>query len=33
MPIDKIKVVPIDDDHAKANAGAVKKRFSEIFSI
>jgi iron(III) transport system substrate-binding protein len=32
-PIDKIKVVPIDYDHVKANAGAVKKRFSEIFSI
>jgi iron(III) transport system substrate-binding protein len=32
-PIDKIKVVPIDYGHVRANAGAVKKRFSEIFSI
>lgn len=32
-PIDKIKVLPIDYDHVRANAGPVKKRFSEIFSI
>ena len=32
-PIDKIKVVPIDYDYLKANTAAVKKRFSEIFSI
>jgi iron(III) transport system substrate-binding protein len=32
-PIDKIKLVPIDYAYVKANAAAVKKRFSEIFSI
>lgn len=32
-PIDKIKIVPIDYGYVKANASAVKKRFSEIFSI
>jgi iron(III) transport system substrate-binding protein len=32
-PIDKIKVSSIDYDYLKANTAAVKKRFSEIFSI
>jgi iron(III) transport system substrate-binding protein len=32
-PIASIKVVPIDYDYLKAQSGAVKKRFSEIFSI
>ena len=32
-PIGKIKVSSIDYEYLKANAAAVKKRFSEIFSI
>ena len=32
-PIDKIKVSSIDYAYLKANSAAVKKRFSEIFSI
>jgi iron(III) transport system substrate-binding protein len=32
-PIGQIKVTPIDYDYLKANSAAVKKRFSEIFSI
>ncbi len=32
-PIASIKVSPIDYDYLKANTAAVKKRFSEIFSV
>jgi iron(III) transport system substrate-binding protein len=32
-PISTIKVAPIDYDYLKANSAAVKRRFSEIFSV